>query len=528
MKHFRIILVFFFLLVQGYLSAQISPGDLADVHAYLEGISNCTKCHVLGDKVSNEKCLQCHVELKSQVDLGRGYHSSIQVKGKQCVTCHNDHHGRKFQIIRFNKETFDHSLTGYKLQGAHAKKGCSDCHKPALITNPKIKNKKYTYLGLGTSCSNCHTDYHQNTLPSLCENCHGNDSFKPAVKFKHTSAKFQLLGKHTQVTCEKCHKIGQRNGQKFQEFKGIPFKTCVNCHADPHQNQFGQNCTECHSVESFQAVKTMNKFDHSKTAFKLENKHQDITCKSCHKKKFTDPLKYGKCLDCHVDFHENQFVVKGSPQDCSSCHSTKGFAGSSFTIERHNEGVFELNGAHLATPCDACHKKTGKWNFRNIGKVCVDCHKNIHENYISPLYYPESNCKVCHSTTRWNNVEFDHSKTNFGLGGVHEKVSCRGCHFIKDASGTVRQQFSGLTANCNNCHQDNHNRQFESGGITDCLRCHNNTGWLIPNFDHSKTSFLLDGRHAHVPCGKCHKPITDQGVTFVLYKIKDTKCENCH
>jgi hypothetical protein len=39
------------------LSAQISPGDLSNPHSNLEGISNCTQCHVLGNKQTNEKCL---------------------------------------------------------------------------------------------------------------------------------------------------------------------------------------------------------------------------------------------------------------------------------------------------------------------------------------------------------------------------------------------------------------------------------------------------------------------------------------
>ena len=31
-------------------NAQISPGELTKSHAHLEGMLNCTKCHVLGDK----------------------------------------------------------------------------------------------------------------------------------------------------------------------------------------------------------------------------------------------------------------------------------------------------------------------------------------------------------------------------------------------------------------------------------------------------------------------------------------------
>jgi hypothetical protein len=509
-------------------AAQISPGDLTDVHAHLEGMSNCTKCHILGDKVTNEKCLQCHTELKARVDAGKGYHSSPQLKGKACVTCHNDHHGRKFQIVKFNKETFDHSLTGYKLQGAHAKKVCADCHKPANITATAIRNKKFTYLGLPTACTGCHADYHQKSLATACENCHTFDAFKPASKFSHSRAKFQIIGRHTEVPCEKCHKTGNRNGQKFQEFTGIAYKSCTNCHKDPHQNKFGQNCTECHSEESFTAVKTMNKFDHSRTTFKLENKHETVSCKTCHKGKFTEPLRHDRCIDCHKDYHDNQFVSQGTPVDCSSCHSSRGFAGSSYTIERHNESNYRLEGAHQATPCDACHKKSEKWSFRNIGKKCADCHKDVHQGHISPDYYPGANCLACHTMNNWKDVGFDHSKTKFSLAGPHVKVSCRNCHFTKEESGITSQRFSGLSQNCGTCHIDKHYGQFEEKGSTDCLRCHNSSGWLIPVFDHNKTAFKLDGKHSGVPCIKCHKPVVKDNISFILYKIKDTQCKSCH
>ena len=118
--------------------AQISPGELAKPHSHLEGISNCTKCHILGEKVSNDKCLTCHTELKGRIASQKGYHSSAEVKGKQCASCHSDHHGLNFQIIRFDKTKFNHVLSGYKLQGAHSRKKCEDCHKAQFIKDPKI------------------------------------------------------------------------------------------------------------------------------------------------------------------------------------------------------------------------------------------------------------------------------------------------------------------------------------------------------------------------------------------------------
>jgi hypothetical protein len=508
--------------------AQISPGDLAQAHSNLEGISNCTSCHVLGEKVSNEKCLTCHSELKNRIDQKKGYHSSLDVAGKNCITCHSDHHGRNFELIRFTKETFNHKLTGFALLGAHLKKACSDCHKIEFIDNPKIKSKKFTYLGLHGECLNCHEDYHRNSLPSDCSNCHGPDSFKPASKFSHNNARFQLTGKHQIIECTKCHKITSKEGKKFQEFTGLQYMNCTDCHNDPHKNQFGQNCKECHTTESFHLVKGTKNFDHNKTDFPLLDKHALVTCKSCHKNKFTDPISHSKCMDCHQDYHEGQFTKQGIKKDCSGCHTTKGFSIFSFSIEEHNAGTFHLDGAHLATACYSCHKKQEKWSFRNIGNLCNDCHKDIHELILDKKFYPGSNCLNCHNKESWHEVSFDHSSTSYPLTGSHAQVDCRFCHFRKGEDGKTTQQFAKLNRNCASCHSDVHRSQFETDGTTDCLRCHSSGNWKLDKFDHNKTLFKLEGQHEKVACSGCHKKKNEGQFTYVFYKIKETKCEDCH
>ena len=377
--------------------AQISPGELAKVHAYLEGMTNCTRCHILGKKVSNQKCLVCHTELKTRIDLRKGYHSSAEIRDKECVTCHSDHHGLNFQIIRFTKETFNHSLTGYILTGAHIKRQCTDCHKAEFIKDQQIKKKKFTYLGLNTTCLTCHADYHQQTLSENCSGCHDTEAFKPAGRFDHARAAFQLAGKHREVLCISCHKAGTRNGQKFQEFKGIKSDNCSDCHKDIHNNKFGQACTQCHTEQSFSIIKGVPNFNHDKTNFKLEGKHQKVACNACHKTKFTNVLKYGRCKDCHTDYHKNQFTRNGVSPDCSQCHMVTGFAEFTYTIEQHNARVFPLKGAHLAIPCYSCHKKEMNkpdttWKFRDIGKQCHDCHTDIHQSLISEKYFPDASC----------------------------------------------------------------------------------------------------------------------------------------
>ncbi len=278
-----IIFFFGFLLwgaTDGY--AQLSPGELTHSHADLEGIRNCTKCHVLGDKVSNDKCLDCHKVLKSRINARKGYHASREVKGKECASCHSEHHGRQFEMIRFEEKTFDHQLTGYDLTGAHQKIDCRDCHKPDLISDREIKFRKNTYLGLGQECLACHEDSHQKTLGNDCASCHSTDAFAPAARFDHNKTDFALAGKHRDVDCAECHLKEMREGKSFQRFADIPFAQCSSCHDDPHQNQHLKRCDECHTEQAFSDRRQLFRYNHSRTNFPLKGKHRQTACAECH------------------------------------------------------------------------------------------------------------------------------------------------------------------------------------------------------------------------------------------------------
>jgi len=520
-----------FVLMPGKVFSQLSPGDLAQAHAHLEGLSKCTECHDLGKKVSNEKCLACHKPLKARIDANKGFHVSSEVKGKNCTKCHSDHNGRKFDMIRFDKDNFKHDLTGFKLEGAHTDKKCDECHKKDFITNNDIKKKKFSFLGLDTKCLTCHEDFHQKTLSENCTNCHNQNKFKPADKFNHNKTKFALEGKHKDVDCSKCHKTFQRNGKEFTQFAGIKFNNCTSCHKDVHENKFGQSCTKCHNVNSFHEIAGLSSFNHNKTNFPLTGKHINIDCKKCHTNgKLIQPIKHNLCSDCHKDYHEGQFIKNKVRTDCKECHTTKSFVGSSYTIEDHAKTNFPLEGAHMATPCFVCHKPKAeqKWNFRLKSERCTDCHDNKHENKISQKYYPENNCLSCHNNDTWKRVKFDHNKTKFKLLGAHSEVSCRKCHF-KTNNGIEEQKFMGIKTECVECHTDKHAGQFNNNGKTDCLKCHQNLNWKPVKFDHAKTKFPLNGKHANVACVKCHKPKTIGGTANVIeYKLKSYTCESCH
>lgn len=509
------------------LFAQLSPGDLTNAHAEFEGMSNCTKCHEIGEPVHNSKCLECHSEIKELVDAGRGYHAGAEVIGKDCSECHSEHHGRNFEIIRFDQKKFDHNSTGYILEGKHKQIECEDCHNGDNIPNPDLKKRAKTFLGLSGKCSNCHVDYHQKTLSDNCENCHGFNSFRPATNFDHSSARFILDGGHKNVKCADCHKMTEKNGSEFQVFKGVKFNSCIDCHKDIHNGKLGDNCESCHSTISFKNIKNKERFDHDKTGFKLIGKHNNVECRDCHKNGLTAKLKYQNCYNCHTDFHNGQFTENGKITDCNACHNINGFKPSLFSIEKHNESGFMLMGSHLAVPCENCHRKENLWNFGFENNKCITCHENVHGNTIGQKYWHDGNCESCHGFNSWQVAKFNHSETGFELIGKHKNLDCGSCHKTSDGSN-VSFKFSSLSGQCEDCHNDIHYGQFRSNGKTNCEACHAFADWRPVKFSHVVSRFKLDGAHKNVPCIKCHSKIEQNGREYIKYKFDEIKCSNCH
>lgn len=607
-KFHHIIPLFLLIVINSY--CQISPGDLTNAHAKFEGMSNCTLCHELGEKVASSKCLDCHKEIKSLVSNKKGYHSSSEVKKKDCFQCHSEHHGRNFEMIRFDEKAFNHELTGYKLEGKHEEIDCRKCHVSENISNTTFKKKSKTFLGLDTKCLTCHDDYHQKTLSSNdCASCHDTQTFSPAKKFDHNTSEFPLKGKHTTVDCKECHAKSIKNGKDFQQFNDVDFSDCKSCHEDLHNNQligqckqchtetsfatftgkgvfnhnttnftlkgshkvidcfschtktsdpklvfqnkvnvdennclachndehegkFGNECVKCHNENSFTTLKNKEAFNHNLTDYPLEGMHTKVDCKQCHKGKFTTEMEFNSCNNCHEDYHEGQFKKNGFTPDCVQCHTLdNNFTYSLFSFEEHDKTAFPLEGAHIATPCFACHvdENTKKWTFNNKGSKCITCHEDIHKSFIDEKYYPNNNCNQCHVNESWDQLNFNHSITSWELEGKHAEIKCGQCHFKFDETTKVKKQlFKTLNSECIQCHENKHDDQFAINGETDCNRCHTSKNWIPEKFDHNKTAFKLEGRHAEIACTKCHIADIVNGKTKIEYKIEKFACIDCH
>lgn len=586
--------------------AQLSPGKLTTAHAELEGLRNCTQCHTFGNKVDEKKCLACHEEIEVRIEKKAGYHASSEVRGKACISCHSEHHGRNFDMVRFDQDNFNHELTGYELLGAHQRIDCRQCHKPDFVDDRELKKRSKTFLGLDHDCVSCHEDVHQNTLSSNdCASCHSMEAFSPASNFTHGDTDYPLRGKHLEVDCIACHQKEVRNGKEFQHFADLDFANCNSCHEDVHNNLLGADCKQCHTEASFNSLQNLRRFNHNRTNFALKGshrsvrcedchnlntgltslfqdkkgirthecnschedvhenkfgtdcaschnekafadidadgfnhnltdfqlvgKHNAIDCRACHTESLTTPLVHNSCASCHQDYHEGDFVKNGESPDCAQCHNEEGFEPSTYTIEAHNASDFPLEGAHLATPCFACHLKEDKWRFAEIGERCVDCHEDVHEGYISVTYYPNQRCENCHLVDSWTANQFDHKLTGFELLGRHAETRCMDCHGVDESLSQNRYTgFKNTPTACESCHENVHEDQFVVDGITDCARCHGFEGWGPENFNHDNTAFKLEGAHQEVACGDCHKPIELNGKTIIQYKFTSFECVDCH
>ena len=371
-------------------------------------------------------CIDCHK--KDEPHQGR--------LGEKCQDCH--------QSEQWTKNNFKHKNDKFELKGAHQKVACSLCHP----------NQRWSKIP--KDCYSCHrlNDRHAGRYGGKCETCHsptgdrrnsrGEDQSPwKTILFDHGKTKFQLLDKHLQVQCDRCH-TGPLYNQKLSF-------TCFSCHQaeDQHRGRFGNKCESCHKPTGWKQVK----YDHDKTKFPLRDKHATVVCNKCH----TGPTNGNKlpseCYSCHHldDVHRGEQGKK-----CETCHSPKGWhAEVSF---EHDLTRFPLIGMHAVAPCEACHTEPA---FKNTPRDCINCHKKSDEH----KQRLGDNCSGCHNPNGWAFWKFEHdTQSKFRLEGAHESLDCLACH-----REPVKEKISMAKA-CASCHlkDDAHRGGFGKN----CERCH--------------------------------------------------------
>lgn len=530
--------------------ALLSPGPVAEDHQETE--SQCDSCHLVFKGIPNSKCLSCHLSLRTRIADDRGYHAVVRKDA--CIKCHEDHKGRQGQTTTDAAlKAFDHSTTGFDIEGAHKNLECADCHESPLSQ-------------MAGNCGGCHQDPHENKLGPSCQKCHNNDSWTEGLKSlkEHEvdtdggHAELKCLDCHSdgahlekEVGCESCHKQEHggtdapcQNCHNVQAFKPAKFDhdyctckfpgkhrtaDCVACHVDFNFEKVPTLCSGCHAKEVTHdplgecsvchsaLTWKKNRFNHNarRSKFKLADEHLRVDCDRCHFQKKRGKIAFRaapeQCIDCH---REQGTKAHGDFGDCAKCHSTGGFETSTFD---HDTTGFVVAGAHTKSECQDCHaQKTEGFpelvaEAKPTQRDCQHCHEDPHSGQAKAA------CDTCHVSEKWVPSTFDlvrHEKTSMPLKGLHAKAECSTCH--------VDGQLTGLPNQCGDCHMDRHQERLGK----DCASCHNEDGWKpVPNFDHKLTGFELLGRHVKLKCAACHEGAAGKK----MQATKDKKaCVSCH
>lgn len=548
-----------------------SPGELAKPHAGLEGLSQCTKCHPAGGKLSQETCLACHAELQPRLGQGKGLHGHLTQENRNCEACHHEHQGVEAKLIDYGaggEKGFNHQRAGWPLKGAHAEAKCAACHEKRLILWPTaqklLETRPHTMLGLGQGCTDCHFDEHRGQQKEDCEFCHAEKAWKPAQGFKHDNTAYPLKGKHVTVKCTGCHEVDRDSeahgfpapkNETFLRFAPVEFKACTDCHKDPHDNRFGPRCLSCHTVEGWKIIHSASaeRAFHEKTKFPLKGAHVDVECQKCHgpfpgqAAKFKG-LAFDTCATCHVDAHEGQLAADGVTPDCGKCHTEQSFTPARFGAADHAATRYPLEGAHQVVACAACHPATPALKLKVPKNVlaevrrkrleplfsamlfdytkplerCDSCHTDAHQGQ-----FKGQACERCHQVASFTQVRFDHQKdSRFKLDGAHARVACAKCHWAASPTEVVR--YKPLDTDCESCHADPHAGQFEKKA---CESCHQTQAWKTLRFQHQPpfTRFLLDGAHQQAKCESCHVKVkVGPSAQVARYRPLPQTCEGCH
>lgn len=466
------------------LETLIMPGEVISAHAKVE--AECTACHArLGDTPQNTLCLDCHEEVAEDLQSRRGFHGRAPgLADRECRGCHTDHTGRAADIVKLNKDTFDHDGTDFKLKDAHVGLSCDSCH-----------SADQAFRAAPGACIDCHRadDPHQQRLGEHCADCHSERAWTE-TDFDHSQTEFALQGAHKEVTCGACHP-----DQRYEQTPG----DCYACHAlnDVHRGRNGQKCADCHTEQRWDEVS----FDHTQdTKFPLRGRHAKLDCEVCHTDAPAKLKLQTDCIACHRadDSHHGR-----NGTQCASCHGADSWTDARFDHDRKTD--FPLRGKHGDLACNTCHR--GKLTDA-LGGDCIDCHRadDVHRGKQG------ADCMRCHQESGWgDHVVFDHDLTPFPLIGLHATVACEECH--------VSAVFQDVAQHCNDCHAADDVHQQGLG--QDCAACHNPNGWSLWEFDHdTATEYPLRGAHRDLICAACHGKPVQAGADVALA----TNCSACH
>jgi hypothetical protein len=161
----------------------------------------CASCHKNGQFAgTSTSCYSCHAQ-----DDNHGGRF-----GKDCGACHS--------TSTWKGATFDHSLSGFALTGAHASVACSSCHQNGQFS------------GTSSACASCHGEpaYHRGVFGTNCGSCHSTSNWSATYNGSHPRIDERDGRNHHGASCHDCHT------------QSLGSATCTKCHDSNNPGDGGE------------------------------------------------------------------------------------------------------------------------------------------------------------------------------------------------------------------------------------------------------------------------------------------------
>ncbi|MFO0984840.1 MAG: cytochrome c3 family protein [Planctomycetota bacterium] len=370
--------------------------------------------------------------------------------GKACPDCHDVD---TFHLPQFGERA--HAALDLPLLGGHAPLKCAACHDRPMDASWRQGDCARCHAtphadSTGRDCLTCHWFVDATWTVSQS---------RMSMEL-HERTGFPLASPHASLACAQCHGGQQAFAARYP---GRDAHGCGQCHVDPHEPELARHypsCTSCHAGAHFKES-TFDVARHQ-PVFALDALHGKLACERCHARAApAQPPRFlglGKtCNACHDDPHRGQFDQGTQAADCAGCHA----AVANFAIPRfdHARTRYPLRGEHARVACDQCHRP---WpinggatrQYRGTPTDCSSCHSDPHRGTLTAN--GRKTCVTCHEGEfrSWKTLRFDHeTQASFARNGAHEKLACSACHLSeKLADGTSLIRYRPLPTHCEGCH----------------------------------------------------------------------------
>lgn len=326
--------------------------------------------------------------------------------------------------------------------------------------------------------------------------------------------------------------VSAKDNVKLQ--RGAENKLCLKCHENirktlksraVHQPLKTGKCSDCHDPHTS---------DHKN----LLASDTNTLCTGCHKEVLPESPRSahqivvaGDCVKCHAAHASNNkfILVKPSNELCIECHQDVGTKAKEARFKHSplmkSKGCLNCHAPHASARSDYLLKK-------DVPTLCKQCHKTGQTSFKRKhLNYPvaDSRCDSCHSP---------HGSDTRGIlyDEVHAPVGenkCQQCHLAPGSPNATRTKEQG-TELCKECHQDKikdisakKRMHWPLSDKVGCLNCHSPHG--------SRQKNLLEAPMRDT-CGKCHADtvqlqlwsIENPKNTALCEPVKTGNCVICH